>query len=465
MRRRIFWGALLFVAAAVPACAKIEAPTGGPRDLTPPHILSVTPDTFAILEAGEHEIKFEFSERISQKPFGGGTLDQAVQVSPQTGEVEVKHGRRSIEVKMKGGFLPGRVYRITVLPVIQDMFQNPLRNPFELLVSTGPAFEPTVLAAEILDWMTGDPVDQATLEARPDGEAADTFPYLAVADEEGVAIFRYLPSGSYQVQAYSDLRRNSRPDYTEPQARITTTVAGSDTTVLKLQLLLPDTIPARVMRVDVVDSVNLRVTVDDLIAPDSGLANVRMELEQDNGDAWEVLGPITEADWAAAQAAADSVAVQAAADSAALVAAALADTIGAGADPPVIDPPVVVLPAPDPQVEDEPIRGNGAGLVRSFVVRLANPLRAGEEYLLRVTGVMNLNGVPDGGGEGIFAAPDTIGVRPGPRDPSRSPVGLEGAGSPDGTPPSIEGYLPCSDWAQRSPDTARSHGSKRCRSH
>ena len=108
------------------ACASQEDPTGGPQDLRPPVIVRTDPDTFGSLENLGDQVSFHFDERISERA-AGGDLENAVSVSPNTGDIRVHHGRSSIRVEIEGGFRPGLVYRVTLLPVLSDLFGNQLR--------------------------------------------------------------------------------------------------------------------------------------------------------------------------------------------------------------------------------------------------------------------------------------------------------------------------------------------------
>lgn len=130
----LVWGA---------ACAQQGSPRGGPEDRRPPVVVSTTPDTFAIVPDFNGAIRFEFDERISEQ-VSGGTLDEAVIVSPRTGDLRVRHERRSIVIEVDGGFEPDRVYRVTLLPVIRDLFSNQMIDAFEIVFSTGPTPVPTL---------------------------------------------------------------------------------------------------------------------------------------------------------------------------------------------------------------------------------------------------------------------------------------------------------------------------------
>ena len=104
-RTRSVWGMIgLF---SICACANQRGPPGGPRDLTGPQVVETFPDTFAVLTGFDDEIRITFDERISERGVEG-TLDGAVTISPESGEVRVRHSNRALRVRMEGGFQPTR---------------------------------------------------------------------------------------------------------------------------------------------------------------------------------------------------------------------------------------------------------------------------------------------------------------------------------------------------------------------
>ena len=196
------------------SCANQGAPTGGPRDLTGPQVVETFPDTFAVLAAFDDEIRIVFDERISERGVQG-TLDGAVIISPESGEVSVRHSGRALRVTMAGGFRPDEVYRVTVQPVVQDLFSNEMADAFEFIFSTGAEMTPTVLAGSIVDRITGERAEGARVAARlerpPGGEESDdqVVPtHVAITDSSGVYAFRYVPSGRYEITAFMDQNRN-----------------------------------------------------------------------------------------------------------------------------------------------------------------------------------------------------------------------------------------------------------------
>ena len=436
MRREpaLLLSAMLGVLAA--GCAREAAPPGGPPDRLPPIVILSEPDTFSTVEPFRSPVSVRFSERISERP-SAGTLDQAVVVSPVSGEVRVSHGREGLTVRVLGGFEAGLVYRLTVLPVIQDMFGNALQEPFELFFSTGPEFTPNVVAGSVIDRLTGEPLRDARVDA---AVAESDVVHTAVTDSAGIFAMRYLPAGDYVVSAYLDRNRNAQPDFTEPQGTRPAPLDGegeaADTTiVLEVALLARDTTSARVARVTVEDSISLTVSLDDYLDTEVPLDDVRVVLTSDSVDAPEPLAVLHQHEAEAyrsvladsiareqavrdsvAQAQADSVAqaqadsaAQAQADSLTQPEAAQEDTTGA-VDPEGAPAPPEAETEPPPGPVEQEAAGTGEEQERptaqqSFIVILDGVLVPEVLYEIEISDITNINGVSGGGGSVTFTRP------------------------------------------------------------
>ncbi|MDE0075718.1 MAG: Ig-like domain-containing protein [Gammaproteobacteria bacterium] len=407
--------------ALMAGCAREATPPGGPPDRLPPIVILSEPDTFSTVEPFRSPVTLRFSERISERP-SAGTLDQSVVVSPASGEVRVSHGREGLTVRALGGFEAGHIYRVTVLPVIQDMFGNALQEPFELFFSTGPEFTPNVVAGSVVDRLTGEPLRDARVDA---AVAESGVVHTAVTDSAGIFALRYLPAGDYVVSAYLDRNRNAQPDFTEPQGTRPAPLNGAgeaaDTTiVLEVALLARDTTSARLARVTVEDSISLGVSLDDYLDPELPLDDVRVVVTSDSVDAPGALAVLHqhEADayrsaladsLAREQAVRDSVA-QAQADSAAQAEAAAGDTTAA-ADPEAAPGPAETEPAPPPApaAQDAPEAGEAEQeeptAQQTFVVILDGVLVPEVPYEVEISNITNINGVGGGGGTVGFTRP------------------------------------------------------------
>ena len=284
---------LVVLTVVLSACARPSNPPGGPRDRTGPQVVETVPDTFAVVEPFDDAIRIAFDERISEQATTG-TLESAVQISPESGKIQVRHGARALEVRMEGGFKADLVYRVTVLPVVRDLFQNAMADPFEFVFSTGAAMTPNALAGTILDRITGRPVGGARVTARmagledPDGDSGIPT-HVAITDTAGVYAFRYMPSGAYVLTAFVDQNRNREADDFERIGVGSQSMGPSDTVFTDLSLLVSDTSAAVVVGVDVVDSLTLALRFDDFLDPETPPTGVTASLASDSVDAPEVL--------------------------------------------------------------------------------------------------------------------------------------------------------------------------------
>ena len=372
-------------------------------------VIATAPAPGAVAESPDITIELRFSERISEQ-LAGGTLDEAVLLSPRTGAVRVNHKSDAIEVSVEGGLRPGLVYRVTVLPVLVDLFGNRMSEPFELAFSTGPELIENALAGQVLDRITGRPLQDATLTLLPASPVADTLPHVTRSDADGLFYFRYVPDGPYRLVAFQDLNRDFEVDPTEPRGDRDVRINAGDTLITDVMVLDPDPTPARLVGVQVADSGLLRLSFDDYLAPDDAGAAVSLEgLEGQSApsvtrllqpDAWEALldSLATAADSAAAERDQES-------------------------------------PAPTPSSAGQERGELSGGLPlprRELVATLDAPLAPERPYQVTVTGVVNINGVLSGGGQ------DTI-VRlpPAPPAPEADPDSLDAGPEPESQPDSL----------------------------
>ena len=421
-----FGAALLGGAVFFSACARPGSPSGGPRDFIPPMIASTWPDTFEVIEATRDPVKIVFSERISERPTEG-TMDNAVLVSPITGEHRAKHSRSGLEIDVIGGFQPNLVYRVRILPTVKDLFGNTLEGPFELVFSTGADFEHNVIAGMVEDRVTGEVLEGARVEARV--RAGEDNPvHVAITDSVGVFALRYLPSGSYEVSVYQDVNRNAEVDFAELQGQAESVLEPqlpllADTAILRqVTLLRPDTSPARLIRVEALDSVMVRLAFNDYMDAEGSLDPIQIRIGPEEGEALEIDRLLWPRQVDSLRAVEDSIAAEeerlALVDSLGVVADSLdqvyaafdaaGDSLGIDTLGAVIGRIRTRMEPPEPLEEREDPTGGREEAPppilpqQEFFVRLAEPLPPDLLVQAVVSGVVNLNGLGEGGGEASF---------------------------------------------------------------
>jgi hypothetical protein len=201
-------------------------------------------------------------------------------------------------------------------------------------------------------------------------------------------------------------------------------MAPGDTVVVDLPVLAPDSTPATATTASALDSTWIAVQFDDFLDPGASADQIGVRLTREGGDApvvsrlfheraYERYVDQVEDSFArldsieAVQAAEAAAAAAAAADTLVDSPAAAPDT--AGADTLVADTLVAdTLPEPEPRpipprltgqtgAQAAPVGRSRPG--RRIVGQLDGLLEPGVEYQVRVTDVVNINGLPGGGGD------------------------------------------------------------------
>jgi hypothetical protein len=431
-------------------------------------VIATTPDAFAVIPDFSGPIRFEFDERISER-VSGGTLDDAVVISPRSGGLRVRHGRRSLVIEVDGGFEPNRVYRVTLQPVIRDLFNNQMRDQFEFVFSTGPTPVPTTIAGIVWDRLTGR--GAADYEVRAVGTEGDSSVHVAMTDTGGVFGLRYVPTPiqvdgrsafRFRLTAFEDRNRDGVVDLMEVQGARRGLVNEADTFFANIAVLQPDTTPAQITSVTALDSVTALIEFDDYLDPDFPISGVIVTVLDEDSVSVAAARIFHEHEYVAyAEQVADSLAVLDSLDDvvrdaeaaeaavldsiarAALDTASVADTVTIvdpdAEDPGAVDPaaeePVASPPArrvappglngrptarprpPEPGVTPaaETTGPGGERLPsRQIVALLAAVLVANSPYQLVVSAVRNIAAVPLGGGSAALV----LQPPPAPADPA-----------------------------------------------
>jgi len=448
-------------------CANQSAPPGGPEDRRPPVVVRTEPDTFAVLLDPNGQVRFHFDERISEN-VADGDLSSAVTVSPATGDIRVSHGRSAITVSLEGGFRPGLVYRVTLLPVVSDLYGNRMREAVEVVFNTGTDVAPTAtLAGEVWDRLSGQGVNGAVVRA----VGADSLVHVARTNDQGVFALRYLPAGDFVLTGFQDSDRDREVGVRESQGNALASLAAGDTLVLDIAVLAPDTTPAIAGTARALDSVTVVVEFDDYLDPAAPAEEIGVRLTREGGDGapsiarvfhegayqryvdqladsfarLDSLDAVARAEQAAAT---ELLAVDTLADSLAS-APSTADSVavpGDDAEPdtlaerpdarPAVQPrPLPPRLAPVPGAQG-PAPAGRLRPGRRIVGQLDGPLEPDVDYQLRVTAAVNINGLPGGEGE--------VTLRYEPPPPARDTATVDGVDDSDAAAPG----------GQVAPDTA-----------
>jgi hypothetical protein len=255
-RRPVLRAGLLLTATA---CAQMDPPPGGPEDRSPPTVVAVAPDSLAVVPGWNDPVVVTFSERISERQ-----VEESVMVSPRTSPVAVDRGSREIRVSLRRGWEPGQIYHVSIRPEIQDLFNNRVTDPVHLVFSTGPAIPQTRLSGIVLDRITGEPEEDARVEAI---RRADSLVYAVPSDSAGRFVIDHIPEGEYLLRAYPDPNRNRLLDAFEKRDSTALSVTVADAASAELSLVLPDTTPPQLLSAAADAERRVELRFDDYLDP------------------------------------------------------------------------------------------------------------------------------------------------------------------------------------------------------
>ncbi len=348
----------LITAVALLACASQGDPPGGPPDAAAPVLIGIVPESGAVNVRPER-VEFRFDEVVSERPSGATSLEQMVLISPSDGLPRVDWRRRSIAVRPRRDWRANAVYTVTLLPGISDLRGNVMRTGASVIFSTGAAIPDTRIAGILYDWVAGSAARLGAVEAIA---LPDSIVYVARTDSAGRFALAHLPPGSYVLRAWLDANNNR--DLDPREAYDSASVVLRDTASLTLFAFVHDTLPPRINTVQVVDSMTLRVELNQPLDPEQPLDTTRFRLTASDSSALALRAVFTADSFDRAQA--DSI--------------ARADTTRRA--PPRQAPAAprdsVVLPRPVP--------------VSRFVVVTALPLQPEASYRLIAVEARNLMG-------------------------------------------------------------------------
>ncbi len=195
------------MAFIVAACAKPMTPEGGPKDVTPPRILSSVPDTFS-LNFNSKTIFLEFDEYVSIKSPGNEIFSSP----PFKNKPDFKIKPKSLTVIINDTLIENTTYTINFGYAITDNNEGNVLKNFQYIFSTGDYIDSLRISGTINDAFTGKPLEKAKVMLYI--ENIDSLPltvkpyYYGMTDESGNFRISYLKAGDFKIFALKDENDN-----------------------------------------------------------------------------------------------------------------------------------------------------------------------------------------------------------------------------------------------------------------
>lgn len=185
------------------SCATIVAPSGGPKDITPPKMVSSQPKDLSTNFKG-NKLILTFDEYVQLK-----TPEKFMLISPplkKTPDIKIKG--HSLVVKLEDSLRSNTTYNFYFGEAIVDLTENnPIPN-FNFAFSTGPEIDSLSLSGNITDALSRKPVKGAIVMLYTD--FGDSIPmkqiptYVSRSLENGSFHFNSLAAGKYRAVALVD---------------------------------------------------------------------------------------------------------------------------------------------------------------------------------------------------------------------------------------------------------------------
>jgi hypothetical protein len=196
------------------ACARQGAPTGGPKDTTPPGIdtLHSTPNYATRLEPKRLELKFTEWITLSE------AAAQVVVSPPLIKQPEVLLRGKTVIVKFDENekFRENTTYTMNFGTAVKDLHEGNPATDLRFVFSTGDFIDSLILRGKATDAFTGEPVENVAFMLYDN--LADTVVrkerpyYFSRTDKTGVSEIRNIKSGAFKLAAVEDLDQNLRWD-------------------------------------------------------------------------------------------------------------------------------------------------------------------------------------------------------------------------------------------------------------
>jgi len=210
MRKELLYLSILILFG----CAQQVAPTGGPKDETPPKILSEIPKNLST-DFQSNQIVISFDEFIELK----SPAEQVVISPPMLKSPSYQLKQKSLVVKFEQALSPNTTYTINFGEAIRDNNEGNVLANYTYVFSTGAHLDSMQVKGKLVDAITGEPEKDALVMLYKndiDWLPLDTIPdFFTRSLEDGSFLIKHVGNQPYKIFALKDENANYRFDVRE----------------------------------------------------------------------------------------------------------------------------------------------------------------------------------------------------------------------------------------------------------
>lgn len=217
MRHNGGLGSLFVVAAALllAACASIGRPEGGPRDMTPPAMVSSTPAPGSV-NVSNGRIDIVFDENITLDD----PMNKIVVSPPQKKQAQISSNGRRVRITLRDTLRDSTTYTVDLADAVRDLNEGNILDGLAIDFSTGPSIDTLMISGIVFEGRTLEPAQGMIVGvySTPVADTAlTTLPMERITKTNALGRFtiRNLKPGSYRVFAINDLNHDFHWDRSE----------------------------------------------------------------------------------------------------------------------------------------------------------------------------------------------------------------------------------------------------------
>ena len=193
--------------AALYGCANQTTPTGGPKDETPPKLISITPAHKSI-NTRPSSIELLFDEDVVVN-----NPKEQIIITPYLGkDVELTTRKQKATLKINATFKDSTTYTINFRDAIKDLTEgNPAQN-LKLAFSTGSYLDSLLITGHVTDLIRNALGKNMVIGLYQNADTFNIFTdqplYSAKSSASGKFLIENLPPENYYIYAFDDKNKN-----------------------------------------------------------------------------------------------------------------------------------------------------------------------------------------------------------------------------------------------------------------
>lgn len=192
-------------------CANQTQPTGGPKDETPPKLVTSIPDNKTRNYLSK-EFIFEFDEYVEVN-----NAKQQILITPRIdNDYEIKVRRNVVTLEFDSVLDANTTYTISFRESIQDLTEGNSAERLKIAFSTGDQLDSLYLDGYIYNILSGSYPEEATVVLYNISDTTDIFTdlpyYFTQTTDSGKYVIENIKEGNYKLYAFQDYNKNLKAE-------------------------------------------------------------------------------------------------------------------------------------------------------------------------------------------------------------------------------------------------------------